>query len=104
VREQLLTLSAGTADRLLRPDRQPWSLTTTRPGRLLKKQIDEHAAVDRGSALEFDPLSDPLSGERCEPWRPSQWRPASTFVLILRLGRTLAKAGDRDEHPLGFDS
>jgi hypothetical protein len=39
VRTQLLTLSPATADRLLRPVRQPHGLTTTKPGRLLKKQI-----------------------------------------------------------------
>jgi hypothetical protein len=39
VREQLLTLSAATADRLLAPLRQPHGVTTTKPGRLLKKQI-----------------------------------------------------------------
>jgi hypothetical protein len=39
VRKQLLTLSAATADRLLAPVRQPHGLTTTKPGRLLKKQI-----------------------------------------------------------------
>src|SRR5919199_11808 len=39
VREQLLTLSPATADRLLAPLRQPRGLTTTKPGRLLKKQI-----------------------------------------------------------------
>jgi hypothetical protein len=39
VRKQLLTLSPATADRLLAPVRQPHGLTTTKPGRLLKKQI-----------------------------------------------------------------
>jgi hypothetical protein len=39
VGEQLLTLSAATVDRLLRPLRQPHGLSTTKPGRLLKKQI-----------------------------------------------------------------
>ncbi len=39
VREQLLALSSATADRLLRPLRHPHGLTTTKPGRLLKKQI-----------------------------------------------------------------
>jgi hypothetical protein len=39
VREQLLTLSPATADRLLAPLRQPHGLSTTKPGRLLKKQI-----------------------------------------------------------------
>ena len=39
VREQVLTLSSATADRLLRPLRHPQGLTTTKPGRLLKKQI-----------------------------------------------------------------
>src|SRR5438552_837831 len=39
VREQVLTLSSATADRLLRPLRHPHGLTTTKPGRLLKKQI-----------------------------------------------------------------
>ena len=39
VREQVLTLSSATADRLLRPLRQPHGLTTTKPGRLLKQQI-----------------------------------------------------------------
>ena len=39
VRRQLLTLSPATADRLLAPLRQPHGLTTTKPGRLLKKQI-----------------------------------------------------------------
>jgi hypothetical protein len=39
LREQLLTLSLATADRLLRPLRHPHGLTTTKPGRLLKKQI-----------------------------------------------------------------
>jgi hypothetical protein len=39
VRQQLLALSSATADRLLRPLRHPNGLTTTKPGRLLKKQI-----------------------------------------------------------------
>src|ERR1700704_3473328 len=39
VREQLLALSPATVDRLLRPLRQPHGLSTTKPGRLLKKQI-----------------------------------------------------------------
>jgi hypothetical protein len=39
VRVQLLTLSPATADRLLAPLRQPHGLTTTKPRRLLKKQI-----------------------------------------------------------------
>jgi hypothetical protein len=39
VREQVLALSSATADRLLRPLRHPHGLTTTKPGRLLKKQI-----------------------------------------------------------------
>ncbi len=42
VRTQLLTLSAATADRLLRPARQaqaPRSFATTKPGALLKRQI-----------------------------------------------------------------
>jgi hypothetical protein len=39
VRQQLLTLSPATADRLLRPHRQPHGLTTTKHGRLLKQQI-----------------------------------------------------------------
>jgi hypothetical protein len=40
-RTQLLTMSAATADRLLRPARKqaPRGLSTTRPGTLLKKQI-----------------------------------------------------------------
>jgi len=39
VREQLLMLSPATADRLLAPLRQPHGVSTTKPGRLLKKQI-----------------------------------------------------------------
>jgi hypothetical protein len=39
VRAQLLELSPATVDRLLRPLRQPHGLSTTKPGRLLKKQI-----------------------------------------------------------------
>jgi hypothetical protein len=39
VRERLLAVSAATVDRLLRPLRQPHGLSTTKPGRLLKKQI-----------------------------------------------------------------
>jgi hypothetical protein len=39
VRERLLTLSPATADRLLRPFRQPHGVSTTKPGRLLKQQI-----------------------------------------------------------------
>src|SRR6266571_1366502 len=39
VRQQLLSLSPATADRLLRPLRQPHGWTTTRPGRLLKQHI-----------------------------------------------------------------
>jgi integrase-like protein len=39
VRAQLLALSPATVDRLLRPLRQPHGLSTTKPGRLLKKQI-----------------------------------------------------------------
>src|SRR5262249_54045277 len=39
LRKALLTLSPATADRLLAPVRQPHGMTTTKPGRLLKKQI-----------------------------------------------------------------
>ncbi|HTE20637.1 MAG TPA: transposase family protein [Armatimonadota bacterium] len=39
VRGRLLALSPATADRLLRPLRQPRGLGTTKPGRLLKHQI-----------------------------------------------------------------
>jgi hypothetical protein len=39
VHKPLLTLSPATADRLLAPVRQPHGMTTTKPGRLLKKQI-----------------------------------------------------------------
>jgi hypothetical protein len=39
VRAQLLELSPATVDRLLGPLRQPHGLSTTKPGRLLKKQI-----------------------------------------------------------------
>jgi hypothetical protein len=39
VRQQLLTLSAATADRLLAPLRQPHGLITTKPGLLLQQQI-----------------------------------------------------------------
>jgi hypothetical protein len=39
VRTLLLAISAATADRLLRPIRQPHGLSTTKPGRLLKHQI-----------------------------------------------------------------
>jgi len=39
VRRQLLTVSPVTADRLLAPLCQQHGLTTTKPGRLLKKQI-----------------------------------------------------------------
>src|SRR6266545_134827 len=39
VRQQVLSLSAATADRMLKPLRQPHGLTTTKPGRLLKQHI-----------------------------------------------------------------
>ena len=39
VRALLLTISPATADRLLRPMRQPHGLSTTKPGRLLKHQV-----------------------------------------------------------------
>ena len=39
VRQQVLSLSPATADRLLRPLREPRGLTTTKPGRLLKQHI-----------------------------------------------------------------
>jgi len=39
VRQQVLSLSPATADRLLKPLRQPHGLTTTKPGRLLKQHI-----------------------------------------------------------------
>jgi hypothetical protein len=39
VREQLLAISQATVDQLLRPLRQPHGLSTTKAGRLLKKQI-----------------------------------------------------------------
>jgi hypothetical protein len=39
VRQQVLALSPATADRLLRPLRQPHGQTTTKPGRLLKQHI-----------------------------------------------------------------
>src|SRR5690349_4274121 len=39
VRSQLVTLSPATADRLLAPVRQPHGMSTTKPGRLLEKQL-----------------------------------------------------------------
>ena len=39
VRQQVLSLSPATADRLLRPLREPRGVTTTKPGRLLKQHI-----------------------------------------------------------------
>ena len=54
--------------------------------------------------VDFDPLSDPLSGENCESWRPERRRASSKNVLILRSERALAKRGDGDENRLGFDS
>jgi len=56
------------------------------------------------TCVDFDPLSDPLSGENCERRRPGTAYPNSTHVLDLRLRRTLAKPGDRDENRPGFDS
>ena len=38
-------------------------------------------------ARDFDPLSDPLSGENCESWRPGRRHTSSTNVLILRSKR-----------------
>ncbi len=49
VRDQLLTLSPATADRLLRPAREaqsPRSLATTKPGALLKRQIPIRTFAD----------------------------------------------------------
>jgi hypothetical protein len=46
VRTLLLTISPATADRLLRPIRQPHGLSTTKPGRLLKHQIPVRTFAD----------------------------------------------------------
>jgi hypothetical protein len=58
VRTLLLTLSPATADRLLRPVRQPHGLSTTRRGRLLKQQIPVRTFADwsdvRPGFLEAD--------------------------------------------------
>src|SRR4051812_6025947 len=58
VRMLLLTLSPATADRLLRPVRQPHGLSTTRRGRLLKQQIPVRTFADwsdtRPGFLEAD--------------------------------------------------
>jgi hypothetical protein len=58
VRPLLLTLSPATADRLLRPARQPHGLSTTKPGRLLKQQIPVRTFADwsdvRPGFLEAD--------------------------------------------------
>ena len=60
-RAQLLTISAATADRLLRPHRerdQPHGLTTTKPGALLKRQIPVRTFQDwddaRPGCMEVD--------------------------------------------------
>ena len=54
----LLAVSPATADRLLRPIRQPHGLSTTRPGRLLKHQIPVRTFADwddvRPGFLEAD--------------------------------------------------
>jgi hypothetical protein len=61
IREQLLTLSPATADRLLKPMRQTHGLTTTKPGRLLKQQIPVRTftewADDKPGFLEADLLA-----------------------------------------------
>jgi hypothetical protein len=58
VRTLLLAVSPATADRLLRPIRQPHGLSTTRPGRLLKHQIPIRTFADwddvRPGFLEAD--------------------------------------------------
>ena len=58
VRTLLLAVSPATADRLLRPIRQPHGLSTTRPGRLLKHQIPVRTFADwddvRPGFLEAD--------------------------------------------------
>ena len=58
VRTLLLALSAATADRLLRPARQPHGISTTKPGRLLKQQIPVRTFADwsdvRPGFLEAD--------------------------------------------------
>src|SRR5215207_6332319 len=58
VRTLLLALSPATADRLLRPVRQPHGLSTTKPGRLLKHQIPVRTFADwsdvRPGFLEAD--------------------------------------------------
>lgn len=58
VTELLLTLSPATADRLLRPVRQPHGIGTTKPGRLLKQQIPVRTFADwddvRPGFLEAD--------------------------------------------------
>jgi hypothetical protein len=58
VRTLLLALSPATADRLLRPARQPHGLSTTRRGRLLKQQIPVRTFADwsdvRPGFLEAD--------------------------------------------------
>ncbi|HEY7062800.1 MAG TPA: transposase [Chloroflexota bacterium] len=58
VRTLLLALSPATADRLLRPLRQPHGISTTRRGRLLKQQIPVRTFADwsdvRPGFLEAD--------------------------------------------------
>jgi len=58
VKTLLLTLSSATADRLLRPVRQPHGIGTTRPGRLLKQQVPVRTFADwkdvRPGFLEAD--------------------------------------------------
>jgi hypothetical protein len=58
VRTLLLSLSPATADRLLRPVRQPHGISTTKPGRLLKQQIPVRTFADwsdvRPGFLEAD--------------------------------------------------
>lgn len=48
VRERLLSISAATADRLLKPERQKYGkgMSTTKPGGLLKKQIKIRTFAD----------------------------------------------------------
>lgn len=58
VRELLLALSPATADRLLKAVRQPHGLSTTKPGRLIKKQVPVRTFADwddvRPGFLEAD--------------------------------------------------
>jgi hypothetical protein len=90
VRRQVLALSPATADRLLRPLRQPHGLTATKPGGLLKQHIPVRTFTEwtdgRPGFLEADLVA------HCEGNLESAFMYTLTLTDVTRPGRSVCRS------------